>query len=178
MTLYERAALLLVAETELATAERTRDVLAAELLAEVEDELAEAAFKGDQPRADAARRIEIPGALVSYVPAGSTRYLLRRARTVPLRLVVVAAPRSSAESNTSPPADVEAPNAHQILAELAHHVVAHPLWGVTIALRTLAEALERGAERLHASTARAAWPAPTPRGIDGTAGGTHVPSDL
>jgi hypothetical protein len=68
------------------------------------------------------------------------------------------------------------------LAELVHHVVAHPLWGLAIAVRQgarqlvrapevgeevwglavlveqLAARAERAAERLHAVSARAAWP--------------------
>lgn len=79
MTLTERAALLLVAETELAAAERQRDALAAELLLEVEDELAAAAADGDVARGKAARRLEIPGGLVSYVEPGTSRSLQQKA---------------------------------------------------------------------------------------------------
>jgi len=86
---------------------------------------------------------------------GLARARVRSSRSVPLRLVVLAPSRAPA---APPPSAAALPNLHQALAELAHHVVAHPLWGVAIAVRVAAEALERAAERLHASTARAAWP--------------------
>ena len=44
-----------------------------------------------------------------------------------------------------------------LFAELVHHLVAHPLWGLAIAARAAASAAERAAEQLHAATARAAW---------------------
>lgn len=75
MTLGERAQLLLVAEIEFASGKRTKEALAAELVAEIEAELASAATAGDVHRETAARRIEIPGALVTYVAAGSSTNL-------------------------------------------------------------------------------------------------------
>lgn len=73
MTLADRAALLLVAKTELAAAERAAEALEAELLAAMEAELRAAA--GDDGPRDTARRVEIPGAVVTYVPPGATRKL-------------------------------------------------------------------------------------------------------
>lgn len=46
----------------------------------------------------------------------------------------------------------------QVLAELVHHLVAHPLCGLTLALRVSAEAAQRAAERFHAASAAKAWP--------------------
>jgi hypothetical protein len=51
----------------------------------------------------------------------------------------------------------------KFLAELAHHLVAHPVWGVTIAVCRVARAAERAAERLNAATADVAWPEDRPR---------------
>jgi hypothetical protein len=79
MTLTERACLLLVAEEGLAAAKRTRDAVAAELLAEVEDEIATASLDLDAGREVRARRLAIPGALISYVEAGTCTSLQQKA---------------------------------------------------------------------------------------------------
>src|SRR5580692_5971155 len=77
-TLLERATVLLVAERKLAVAVRQRDAVRDELLADIEAELAAGAVAGDKARALAARRLEVPGGLVSYVEAGSGTKLKER----------------------------------------------------------------------------------------------------
>jgi hypothetical protein len=49
-------------------------------------------------------------------------------------------------------------HAGRVAAELAHHLVAHPLWGLAIAVRRAAQLAEVAGEQLHDATARWAWP--------------------
>lgn len=53
-------------------------------------------------------------------------------------------------------------HAARVAAELAHHLVAHPLWGLAIAVRRAAQVAEAAGELLHEATARWAWPPKKP----------------
>lgn len=76
LSLVERAALLVAAEAALAAAQRARNALATELLATMETSLAGAGEAAG--RQEITRRIEVPGALVTYVPPGTSQRLQER----------------------------------------------------------------------------------------------------